>query len=156
MRKLFSATFLVTAALAAIVGIGVAWTSSATGGTTATAGSLSVALDSSGSGYGALPNLVYPSGLWTNVFVGQIKNNTPTNPGIAVTITGGSVGNIVANQGCNYSAITGNLAVTNIGPIPAGGAIGGQWYAQLNMSGAASDACQGATISYDVTVNVTT
>ncbi len=157
MRKVFGSVFLVTTMLAAIVGVGIAWTSSATGSATASAGSLSVALDSSNSGYGPTANQVYPSGLWTNVFEGQIKNNTPANPGIAVSITGGSVAVTgTSNGGCNWSTISGNLDVTGPGPIAAGGAIGGQWFAQLNMSGAANDSCQGNTISYNVIVNVTT
>lgn len=157
MRRFFPSVFLVTATLAVIVGVGVAWTSSATGPATASAGSLSVALDASNPGYGPIANQVYPSGSWTNVFVGQIKNNTPANPGIPVSITGGSVVVTGASNGaCNYSTISGNLAVTNVGPIGPGGVIGGEWYAQLNMSSAANDSCQGNTINYDITVNVAT
>jgi hypothetical protein len=156
VRKFFASAFLVTAVLAVIVGVGVAWTSSATGSTTADAGSLSVALDSSNPGYGPLTNKLYPNNTWTNVFLGQIKNNTPPDPGVDVVITGGSVAVTAANQGCNWSAINGNLAVTNTGPISAGGGIAGQWYAQLQMTPAASNACQGSTVYYDVTVDVGT
>jgi len=157
MRRVFSLVFVTTATLAVLVGVGLAWTSSAGGSFQASSGSLSVALDFSNGGYGYIGNAVYPTNSPINVLKGQIKNNTPANPGIAVAATTGSV-NVTgaSNVACNYGTITGDIVVTNNAPVPPGGVIGDEWYARLTMTTAANNDCQGNTISYDVTVNVTT
>ncbi len=155
MRKVFAFVFMATATLAVVVGVAVAWTSSASNNFTASAGSLSVALDFTG-GYGYIPNQVYPTGNPINVIYGRIANNTPANPGVAVAITNGSVAvNGTSNGACNYSTITGDVVVTNSAPIPPQ-TVGGEWYGRLIMTNAANDSCQGNDIYYTLTVNVST
>jgi hypothetical protein len=155
LRKIFALVFAVTTTVGVIVGVAVAWTSSASDNFTASAGTLSVALDFSG-GYGYIPNQVYPTNQPINVIKGRIKNNTPANPGIAVAITGGSVVvNNTSNGACNYSTITGDVVVTNGASIPPQ-TVGGEWYGRLTMGTGANDSCQGNTINYTLTVNVAT
>ncbi len=157
MRKVFSLVFVATATLAIVVGVAVAWTSSATQSYTTPAGSLAVAIaDDHYTG-----NKVYPTGTDIFVLYGRIQNNTPADPGIAVQIIGGSVD--VTNAGvptCDSfrvaGGITGNLSVQDSSFVSPGGNVGGQWYANLHMNTDAPNACQGQTISYDVIVNAGT
>jgi hypothetical protein len=153
---MYSSIFAITATLAIIVGVGVAWTSSGSGSFTSSAGSLSVALDFSG-GYGYLPNQVYPTNSPINVLWGRIKNNTPADPGIPVQATTGTTTVTGAsNVLCNYGTISGDVVVTNSAFVASGGAIGGEWVARLTMGTGAVDACQGNALYYNVVVNVGT
>ena len=157
MRKVFPLVFVATATLAIIVGVAVAWTSTATQSYTTPAGSLSVAIaDDHYTGA-----KVYPTGTDIFVLYGRIQNNTPADPGIAVQITGGSVN--VTNAGvptCDSfrvaGGITGNVSVQDSSLVSPGGNVGGLWYANLHMNTDAPDACQGQTLSYNVIVNVGT
>ncbi len=148
MRKLFLSIMSVSAVAVLLSGAVVAWSTSASAGYTASAGSLSVAIaNPAGTG-----NAMYPTGSPITVVTGQIANNT-TPPGIAVQVTGGSV----ASGGYWYDECisAGAVAVTDNNWVGAG-STGGGWSASLTMPSGASDTCQGVAIPYTVTVNVAT
>jgi len=149
MRKLFLTVIAVSAAMTLVLGVAFAWTSSATNSYTATAGSLSVAIaNDSYTG-----NQVYPTASWINVVNGQIKNNTLANPGVNVFIAGGAV---TGTGNFTYCHMAGNLRVIDGSQVAPGGNVGGWWGADLAMAGDSPNDCQGATIGYDVRVDVST
>ncbi len=150
MRKVFLTIIGVSAALTLVLGVAFAWTSTASFSDNASAGSLSVAV------YGAAntSNQLYPTNNPIAVVTGAIQNNTPANPGINVYLTGGSV----SSGGGYYDAcyMSGSVGSINNTQVPPGGNAGGAWTAFLTMPGNAPDGCQGATIPYNVTLNVAT
>ena len=149
MRKLFISTTVVSLLAALVVGAVLAWTGTGTGNFNSSAGSISVALYS----VDATGNQVYPTGNPIAVLEGGIQNNTPANPGISVQVTGGSV-SVNSPGGCSLS---GDVVVLDSSFVGPGGANADNlWRARLTMGTGAPDGCQGATINYDVTVNVGT
>jgi hypothetical protein len=150
MRKLFAAIMSVSAVAVLLGGVALAWTTTASGSYQVSAGALSVKLvNPTASGL-----LLYPTGNPIIVAYGNIENDTPANPGIAVVATGGSV---TAISDAAYCGITdGGVAITTGGWVNPGGAQGDVWQASLTMSTAAPNNCQNDLISYTVNVNVTT
>ena len=149
MRKLFLAIMSVSAVAVLLGGVAFAWTTTASGGYTTATGSLNVSLYN----VAYTGNVLYPTGAPIEVVAGEIQNNTPANPGIAVRITGGTVTGISA-PACGVS--NGGVGVTDGSWVAAGGYAGGGWAAYLTMPNWAPDSCQGGSISYTVNVNVDT
>jgi hypothetical protein len=149
MRKLFLTIMSVSAAAVLLGGIAFAWTTTASGGYTTATGSLNVSLYN----VAYTGNVLYPTGAPIEVVAGQIQNNTPANPGIAVRITGGNITGISA-PACGVS--DGGVGVTNGSWVAQGGNYGGGWAAYLTMWTGAPDSCQGGSISYTVNIDVNT
>jgi hypothetical protein len=149
MRKLFLAIMSVSAVAVLLGGVAFAWTTTASGGYTTATGSLNVSLYN----VAYTSNVLYPTGAPIEVVTGEIINNTPNNPGIAVRITDGNITGISAPE-CGVS--DGGVAVTNGNPVAAGGNYGGGWAAYLKMWTGAPNSCEGGSISYTVNIDVTT
>jgi hypothetical protein len=150
MRKLFLAIMSVSAVAVLLGGVAFAWTTTASGTYSVNAGALNVKI------VNPLPtgNLLYPTATPIVVAYGNIENDTPANPGIAVVATGGSVTGI---SDAAYCGITdGGVAITTGGWVNPGGNVGDVWQAALTMSTGAPNDCQGLAIGYTVNVNVTT
>lgn len=154
-RKIFASVFVVSLLAALVIGAALAWTGSASGNYTSTAGTISVALYN----VGTTGNQVYPTAAPIVVLKGGIKNNTTPNPGIAVRVRpgvdAGSV-TIVSASGCGpcLSGDVDRLANTLVNP--GGNVASNLWQAWLQMTADCPDTCQGVNINYDVAVNVQT
>lgn len=154
MRKLFATTFAITAMLSLVVGIAFAWTSSASSSNSIGYGSLQVGVDAA-----QTSNQLYPTGAPIRVLTGSIINNTPTNPGIAVRVDGANPGTFqhtgVSGEGCS-GAIAGQVVQTDGNFVQPGGNAGGGFAIDVTIATDASNECQGETLNYNYTVNVTT
>lgn len=149
LRKLFGSTMAVSMIGAVIIGGAAAWTSSTTPSSqSAQIGGISVALANPGS----TGNYLYPTGQFIAVLQGNIQNNTPANPGVAVVITGGAASSFNPG-GCVTSQ---QVAVTDPSPVPPGGNVGGIWRLDLAMPTNADNSCQNQTLTYDLVINVAT
>ncbi len=156
MRKLFMGTLITSLLGALVVGAALAWTGSAVENYNTSAGTLSVALYS----VDATGNAVYPTASAIYVLQGGIQNNTPANPGIAVSVqTGGAAGSVAVvstTDGCQ-GYLSGDVDLLNSSFVgPGGGNADNLWAAWLSMAENAPDICQGDTININVTVNVET
>lgn len=155
MRKFFIGTMLVSLLGALVVGAVLAWTGSTSGSSTASAGSVSIAFDS----YTSTGNKVVPND--TNIMVAYtgFTNNgaisvkpDASNPGSA-TVTGTNSASCGSGE---FNAGTVTVGANNGYVAPSATSGGDAFDVWLNMKGAANQACQGETIYYNVTVNVTT
>jgi len=149
MRKLFIGTIVVSLLGALVIGAALAWTGSAKGPASATAGTVGVAF------YNWVPtgNLVIPNDTYI-----KVADSGFTNTGnITVHATGGLVGNIweTAGGACNDN-ITGAVNVSDGSNVLPGNSIADAYDVYLKMDSSAEDSCQGATINYDVTIDVGT
>ena len=146
---------LVSLLAALVVGAVLAWTGSTSGSSTASAGSVSIAFDS----YTATGNKVVPTGVDIQVAYTGFTNTgdisvapDASNPGSA-TVTGTNSASCGSGE-FNAGAVT---VGPNNGYVPPGNTSGGDAFrVWLNMNTAANQACQGETIYYNVTINVTT
>ena len=146
MRTTTRRTAAVATVVVALAGVGVAfaaWTSTGTGSGSATGGTATPLTVTVGTA-----NNLYPTG---TVQVGFTVTNT--NP-YAVTLSGATPGNFSVDAGhstCNVASISGG-AVTLSDVIAAAGTSSSH-NVPISMSNAATDACQGATFSFDLTVS---
>ena len=162
MRRLYAAAFGITALAVLLIGGVLAWTSSANGQFNARTGNITVEL----ADVRNTNNRVFPTGNFIAVQTGAIKNNTTTDPGIAVHITGGSVSDImhrspscnafIKNDGLGKPGVDGQVVVNDPSNIPPGGRVGGKWEADLRMGKNAPEECSGEVLFYTITVNVST
>jgi hypothetical protein len=156
MRKLFIGTMVVCLLGALAIGAVLAWTGSTTSSRSATAGTVSIDFHN----YTPTANPVIPNA--TDIEVARTGfTNTgdiavmprASNPGSA-NVTGTSAG------GCdttNFNTPRNNAVGGSSGYVNPGNDSGDDAFrVYLNMKSGAADACQGATISYDVTINVET
>ncbi len=104
-------------------------------------------------------NDLYPTGEPIPVLQGRVENDTPTAVGLAVTVTGGAISDVQVPTSAACAAwaagagkLQGTVAVAGGAPIPAGGALGGDWSAALAMAQDSPDACQGQFVTYTVTL----
>lgn len=156
MRRLFIGTMLTSLLGAAVIGGVLAWTGSVSGSSQATAGTVSIAFNN----YTPTGNAVSPNAADT-----LVANTGFTNNGtIAVSPDAGSPGsaNVTGTSAGSCDASNFNTPRTNtvggdsgsVAPAASSGNDAFRMY--VNMKSGAVDACQGVTISYDVTINVTT
>ncbi len=157
MRKLFIGTMVVCLLGALTIGAVLAWNGSATSPRSATAGSVSIAFNS----YAPTANPVIPNDTDILVATTGFTNNgdiavkpNAVSPGSA-SVTGTSAGsNCTAG---NFLTPRPNTVGTNGGYVgPAGTSGGDAFHVHVQMKSGAVDACQGVTIDYSVTINVTT
>jgi hypothetical protein len=148
---------MLTSVLGALVVGGVlAWTGSVSGSSTATAGAVSIAFNN----YIPTGNAVNPSDLDTQVASTGFTNNgsyavapDAGNPGSA-NVTGTSA---VGCDTTNFWTPRANTVGGDSGLVsPANNSGNDAFRIYVNMKSGALNACQGVTISYDVTINVTT
>jgi hypothetical protein len=156
VRKLFIGTMLTSLLGAAVIGGVLAWTGSAGGSTTATAGTVSIAFNN----YLPTGTAVSPTGLDTWVATTGFTNNGT----IAVQPDGGNPGAANVTSTSNALCDTSNFATPrpntvggDSGPVnPANNSGNDAFRIYVRMASGAVNACQGVTINYDVTINVTT
>ena len=147
MRKLFIGTILVSLLGALVIGAVLAWTGSAKGPASATAGSVGVDFYN----WVDTGNKVVPNDTWIQVADSGFRNTG----NITVHATGGVVSNIWGAGACNDD-ISGAVNVSDGSSVAAGTTIDDAYDIFLMMGSGAEDACQGATINYDVTIDVGT
>lgn len=149
MRKLFIGTIVVSLLGALVIGAALAWTGSAKGPASATAGTVGVEF------YNWQPtgNPVIPNDSYIKIADSGFHNTGD----IAVHATGGLVDNIwVAGASACNDDISGAVNVSDGSAVAPGGYIADAYDIFLYMGAGAEDSCQGATINYDVTINVGT
>lgn len=156
MRRLFAATFGISAMLSLIVGVAFAWTAN-TGkiDSSADVGELKVDVAQ----VKQSNNKLYPTGSPITILTGKIRNNTAANPGIDVMINAndpGSVNYLADTLACSTTHLGGNVTAIDNSPVAPGGQVGGEWAVNLVMASGAPDSCQGETISFQYQINVTT
>jgi hypothetical protein len=146
MGKIAKRSAAITVVAASVVGAGVAfaaWTSNGTGTGTATAGqAVDLTITQSGTATG-----LFPTGQVNVPFT--VKN---TNP-YSVTLATAKATNFkvdAAHSGCNVSAVSGvDMTLTDVvttgSTSPAKNMV-------VKMDNTASDACQGATFTFDIKV----
>ncbi|MDR3632501.1 MAG: hypothetical protein P4L84_01625 [Isosphaeraceae bacterium] len=149
MRKLFMSIIGISAILTLALGVAFAWSTTGVGTYSVGTGQLSVALVNPANA----GNLLYPTNTPIVVATGNIQNNTPANPGIAVAGNGGFIDGITDAA---YCGITDGGLTTGGGWIQPAGYQNGTWSASLTMNPFAPNDCQNIAIGYTVHVNVVT
>ncbi len=145
MRTTTRRTAAIAAFVFALMGVTVAfasWTSTGTGSGTAAAGNATPLVVTVGTASG-----LYPTG---SVNVGFTVKNT--NP-YSVTLSNAHPSNISVDAGhstCNVASIS--AADVSLTDVLATGATSPSRNVAIAMSNAATNACQGATFSFDLTV----
>jgi len=152
MRKLFIGTLMVSLLGALVIGAVLAWTGSTTDSSSAQAGSVSVAFY----GYDQTANKVVPNDQWIEVANGGLTNNGDIPVHVRADPNAGSVGSISYSPACGGSANTlGAVNQASGSTVNVGASVDDPLYrVYLKADTGLPDACQGATISYDVTINV--
>jgi len=147
MRKLFIGTILVSLLGALVIGSVLAWSGSKSGSASATAGSVGVDFNN----WVNTGSLVVPNDTWI-----KVADSGFTNTGnITVHATGGLVSNIWGAGACNDD-IAGAVNVSDGSNVAPGNSIADAYDIFLMMGSGAENSCQGATINYDVTIDVGT
>jgi hypothetical protein len=146
MRTTTRRTAIIGTSVIALMGAGVAfaaWTATGTGSGSATGGTAVPLVVT----VGTVSNL-YPTG---TVQVGfTVKNNNP----YAVTLAGGTPSGFAVDAGhstCNIASISGSAVV--LSDVILAGGTSPSHNVPVSMSNAAVDACQGATFTFNLTVN---
>ena len=149
MRKLFIGTIVVSLLGALVIGAALAWTGSTTGSGSATAGGVGVTFNN----WVPTGNPVVPNDNWI-----QVADTGFTNTGdITVHATGGSVSGIdVPGGGACNDNLLGAVNVSDGSNVLPGNSIGDAYDVFLKMDTLAEDDCQGDTINYSVTIDVST
>ena len=156
MRRLLAATFAISMAGVLLVGAALAWTSTLSTTRKATIGILDVKL----ANVVDTGNKLYPGQCCSiTVATGSIVNDTPKDPGIAVHVTSArAMPTPPGPSGCLPPGplgigIRGSVDVP-VGAIPPGGFV--DWGAFLTLSTAARNECQGQSVNYVVTFDLST
>jgi len=149
MRSVFQVTFVTSLVAALAVGGVLAWTGSAVGSSSATAGSISVAFY----GYDLTSNKVVPNNGWIEVANGGLTNNGDIAVHVRADPNAGSVPAISAAGGCSDN-ILGAVNLWNGATVAPGGSVDDLYRVYLKMDPNAEEGCQNTVISYDVTINV--
>jgi len=151
MRKLFIGTILVSLLGALAIGAVLAWTGSTTGSSSAQAGSVSVAFY----GYDQLSNKVVPNNQWIEVANGGLTNNGDIAVHVRADPNAGSVSTISYANSCGGAPYTDGAVNQESGSsVNPGNSADDLYRVYLRAATGLPDACQGQTISYDVTINV--
>lgn len=153
MRKLFMGTILISLLGALVIGAVLAWTGSTPAlPRSATAGNVVVAVnwDSGGTG-----NKVVPTNAWIEVAKAGITNTGDIDVHVQANPNAGSVGSIGYSPSCGGSDnTTGQVIRTSNANVPTGTSVADLVSVQLKADTGLEDACQGATVNYDLTINV--
>ena len=155
MRKFFGGTIVVSLMAAGLVGAALAWTGSITDGVDdgATAGYVCVTLYNQET----VANPVVPNGGFTEVMNGGLENCGDVAVHVKSGVDAGSVSTISYDSGCGGADNTiGRVVRISGATVPVDTDVDDLWRVDLAADGDLEDACQGDTIDFTVTVNVTT
>ena len=153
MRKLFIGTLMVSLLGALVIGAVLAWTGTTPASSrTATAGNVVVSVYWS---TGDTGNKVVPTNQWIEVAKAGISNTGDIDVHVRADPNAGSIGAISYSPSCGGADNTsGRVVLLNGGNVPTNSSAGDLVSVQLAADTGLEDACQGATINYDVTINV--
>ncbi len=149
MRKLFAGTFVVSTALAVIVGVAFAWTTTVYDRRQITIGTLQISL----ANIQPTDTPLVPTGELISVMTGQIRNDSTT----PVRYLSGNINRYSTSNesACPSQLLMPNLAVENDAPIPPG-ETGDLWIIQFSLDPMAPPTCQGVAVDFDFAISATT